>query len=294
MKHSFSALGVSAAVEQALAALGFAEPFFIQSLVLPDAIAGRDILAKSPTGSGKTLAFGIPIVERLDRDSARPEALVLVPTRELAIQVAEEVELVRVGEGPPGRSRLRRHARRLAGEAAQGRAHRRRDAGPSPGSDRAQARLARRHPHPRPRRGRPDARHGLPPAGREDPPQRPEGAADHALLGDARRRGRRARRQLHRGSRALRGAARDLERRRRHPARLRVGDTGRQGRHARRAARRRRGALARLRAHEARRRPPRAEACAARRRRRRDARRHGPVAARARARAVPLGSRPPP
>ena len=91
MKHSFSALGVSAAVEQALAALGFAEPFFIQSLVLPDAIAGRDILAKSPTGSGKTLAFGIPIVERLDRDSARPEALVLVPTRELALQVAEEV-----------------------------------------------------------------------------------------------------------------------------------------------------------------------------------------------------------
>jgi ATP-dependent RNA helicase RhlE len=91
MKHSFSALGVSAAVEQALAGLGFAEPFFIQSLVLPDAIAGRDILAKSPTGSGKTLAFGIPIVERLERDGGRPEALVLVPTRELALQVAEEV-----------------------------------------------------------------------------------------------------------------------------------------------------------------------------------------------------------
>ena len=65
MKHSFSALGVSAAVEQALAALGFAEPFFIQSLVLPDAIAGRDILAKSPTGPGKTHAFALPYVAQL-------------------------------------------------------------------------------------------------------------------------------------------------------------------------------------------------------------------------------------
>ena len=91
MKHSFSALGVSAAVEQALAARGMVEPFYIQSLVLPDAIAGRDILAKSPTGSGKTLAFGVPLVERVNVDGSTPEALVLVPTRELAIQVAEEV-----------------------------------------------------------------------------------------------------------------------------------------------------------------------------------------------------------
>ncbi len=52
---------------------------------------GRDILAKSPTGSGKTLAFGVPIVERLSEDGNRPEALVLVPTRELALQVAEEI-----------------------------------------------------------------------------------------------------------------------------------------------------------------------------------------------------------
>jgi superfamily II DNA/RNA helicase len=58
---------------------------------LPEAIAGRDILAKSPTGSGKTLAFGLPIVERLDSRSAQPAALVLVPTRELALQVAEEI-----------------------------------------------------------------------------------------------------------------------------------------------------------------------------------------------------------
>jgi ATP-dependent RNA helicase RhlE len=91
MEQSFSALGVSAAVEQALAAGGIVEPFRIQSLVLPDAIAGRDILAKSPTGSGKTLAFGIPLVERIAPTGGRPEALVLVPTRELALQVAEAV-----------------------------------------------------------------------------------------------------------------------------------------------------------------------------------------------------------
>jgi superfamily II DNA/RNA helicase len=91
MQQSFSALGVSAAVERALAALDIVEPFRIQSLVLPDAIAGRDVLAKAPTGSGKTLAFGIPLVERISPGGATPEALVLVPTRELALQVADAI-----------------------------------------------------------------------------------------------------------------------------------------------------------------------------------------------------------
>ena len=91
MQQSFNALGVSAAVEHALAGRGIVEPFRIQSLVLPDALAGRDVLAKSPTGSGKTIAFGIPLAERTPRDAGTPGALVLVPTRELALQVAEEV-----------------------------------------------------------------------------------------------------------------------------------------------------------------------------------------------------------
>src|SRR4029077_5637165 len=90
-QESFSTLGVSAAVEQALAAHGRVEPFKIQTLVLPDAPAGRDVLAKAPTGSGKTLAFAIAIVERLDAGAAAPGALVLAPTRELALQVAEEI-----------------------------------------------------------------------------------------------------------------------------------------------------------------------------------------------------------
>ena len=91
MQHSFRALGVSDAVERALADLDIVEPFRIQSLVLPDALAGRDVLAKAPTGSGKTLAFGVPLVERTTGFTKAPEALVLVPTRELAIQVASSI-----------------------------------------------------------------------------------------------------------------------------------------------------------------------------------------------------------
>jgi superfamily II DNA/RNA helicase len=88
---TFSQLGASAPVVQALKRRGIEAPFEIQGLVLSDAIAGRDVLAKSKTGSGKTLAFGIPIVERLDASTRRPSALVLVPTRELAVQVADEI-----------------------------------------------------------------------------------------------------------------------------------------------------------------------------------------------------------
>ena len=99
MQHSFRALGVSVDVEQALAARGIVEPFRIQTLVLPDAIGGRDVLAKSPTGSGKTLAFGVPLIERAPVDGKMPAALVLVPTRELALQVCEELEPLAAARG---------------------------------------------------------------------------------------------------------------------------------------------------------------------------------------------------
>lgn len=68
--------------------------FAIQAMVLRDAMAGRDVLARSRTGSGKTLAFAVPIVERLAHDQASPGALILVPTRELASQVAEEFRAI--------------------------------------------------------------------------------------------------------------------------------------------------------------------------------------------------------
>jgi ATP-dependent RNA helicase RhlE len=92
--QSFRELGVSPRVVDVLAARSINHPFTIQARVLPDALAGLDILAKSPTGSGKTLAFAIPIVERTGTDDRRPGALVLVPTRELARQVADELAAI--------------------------------------------------------------------------------------------------------------------------------------------------------------------------------------------------------
>jgi ATP-dependent RNA helicase RhlE len=94
MNESFSDLGVAEPIVSALARRSIVTPFSIQALVLPDALAGNDVLARSPTGSGKTLAFAVPIAQRLEPRDARPSALVLVPTRELAIQVAEELEEV--------------------------------------------------------------------------------------------------------------------------------------------------------------------------------------------------------
>ena len=89
---SFAELGVSAPVIQALTGKGITEPFKIQSLVMVDALAGRDILAKSRTGSGKTLAFAIPMIERLAGTPRKPVGLILVPTRELAVQVTDEIK----------------------------------------------------------------------------------------------------------------------------------------------------------------------------------------------------------
>jgi superfamily II DNA/RNA helicase len=90
-QHTFRELGVSSTIVDALSARSIHEPFPIQALVLPDALAGIDVLAKSPTGSGKTLAFAVPIVERTVATDPRPTALVLVPTRELAAQVTAEL-----------------------------------------------------------------------------------------------------------------------------------------------------------------------------------------------------------
>ena len=90
-QQSFRRLGVSAPVVEALAARNITQPFDIQERVLPDALSGLDVLVRSPTGSGKTLAFALPIVERTEPADGRPSALVLVPTRELAAQLTEEI-----------------------------------------------------------------------------------------------------------------------------------------------------------------------------------------------------------
>ena len=92
MKHAtFAELGVSEVVVDELAKRGIEKPFAVQGMVIPDVLAGHDVLAQSPTGSGKTLAFGVPLVERLKDSDARPSALVLAPTRELALQIVEDL-----------------------------------------------------------------------------------------------------------------------------------------------------------------------------------------------------------
>jgi ATP-dependent RNA helicase RhlE len=96
---SFADLGASDAVIRALAGRGVEAPFEIQAMVIPDALAGHDVLAKSRTGSGKTFAFGIPIVERLAGAPAKPAAVILVPTRELASQVTDELTIVAQAKG---------------------------------------------------------------------------------------------------------------------------------------------------------------------------------------------------
>ncbi len=92
MKHeTFAELGVSELVAGELAQRGITTPFAVQKMVIPDVLAGQDVLAQSPTGSGKTLAFGVGMVERLKDTDARPSALVLAPTRELAIQIVDDL-----------------------------------------------------------------------------------------------------------------------------------------------------------------------------------------------------------
>ncbi|HEY2719446.1 MAG TPA: DEAD/DEAH box helicase [Solirubrobacteraceae bacterium] len=88
---TFADLGVSEVVTGELSQRGIDSPFAVQSLVIPDVLAGHDVLAQSPTGSGKTLAFGIPLVERIKDSDPRPSALVLAPTRELASQIVDDL-----------------------------------------------------------------------------------------------------------------------------------------------------------------------------------------------------------
>src|SRR5712691_2944354 len=94
---TFSELGLAVRLVEALAARSIDTPFAIQARALPDALAGRDVLGRAQTGSGKTLAFGLPVLVRLAASAGKrrekaPRALVLVPTRELAGQVADAIE----------------------------------------------------------------------------------------------------------------------------------------------------------------------------------------------------------
>ena len=166
-ESTFASIGLSADIVRELAAQGIESPFQIQTRVIPAALAGQDVLAKAPTGSGKTLAFAIPIVERLVRGDGRPSALMLVPTRELAVQVTEVLAGF-AGPRPRGRIRLRRRADSGAGREGEEGPCARRHAGPPAGPDGSSPRLTRRRLGARARRSRQDARHGIQAAGRQD------------------------------------------------------------------------------------------------------------------------------
>jgi len=86
---SFQELGLPAPVLEALSALGYESPSPIQARTIPLLLEGRDVLGQAQTGTGKTAAFALPVLAGIDVTDTAPQALVMVPTRELAIQVAE-------------------------------------------------------------------------------------------------------------------------------------------------------------------------------------------------------------
>ena len=86
---TFNELGLRPELLAALTALGYEEPTPIQADAIPQLLAGRDVLGQAATGTGKTAAFALPALQLLDGPARRPIALVLVPTRELAVQVSE-------------------------------------------------------------------------------------------------------------------------------------------------------------------------------------------------------------
>ncbi|MBW3606421.1 MAG: DEAD/DEAH box helicase [Actinobacteria bacterium] len=97
--RSFEDLGVDTAVIKALADAGITEPFPIQQLSLPMALTGADLIGQARTGTGKTLAFGIPLVQRVDPDAGHIQALVIVPTRELCLQVHDDLVIAGATRG---------------------------------------------------------------------------------------------------------------------------------------------------------------------------------------------------
>src|SRR5687768_7401073 len=88
---SFSDLDLSDHILQGLEAAGYKQPTLVQVKAIPPALEGRDVIVQARTGTGKTAAFGLPLLELLDPDLRRVQALVLAPTRELAHQVTDEI-----------------------------------------------------------------------------------------------------------------------------------------------------------------------------------------------------------
>ena len=87
----YSELQCSEAIHKAVERMGFAEMTEIQEKTIPLMLAGHDVIAKAPTGTGKTCAFGIPVAEHIQPENKYPQAVIMAPTRELAIQICDEL-----------------------------------------------------------------------------------------------------------------------------------------------------------------------------------------------------------
>jgi ATP-dependent RNA helicase DeaD len=88
---NFNSLPINEDIKKALASLNYQQPTEVQEKVIPAALQKKDLVVKSQTGSGKTAAFGIPICELIDWEENKPQALILTPTRELAVQVKQDI-----------------------------------------------------------------------------------------------------------------------------------------------------------------------------------------------------------
>ena len=126
---TFRELGVVPEICDALERAGITVPFAIQEMTLSVGLLGTDLIGQARTGTGKTLAFGIPVLQRsiaphdpayAEMPQGKPQALIVAPTRELALQVSDDLALASKDQRPAGAHRLRR--RRLRGPARRARA----------------------------------------------------------------------------------------------------------------------------------------------------------------------------
>ena len=92
----FDSFGLSEATMRAIRNKGYEISTPVQAGCIPPMLEGKDVIAKAPTGTGKTMAFGIPIIERIDPESEEVQAVILAPTRELAMQITDEMRQIAV------------------------------------------------------------------------------------------------------------------------------------------------------------------------------------------------------
>lgn len=159
----FDQMDISTEVLKAIEKMGFTEPSTVQAKTIPLMMSGVDIMAIAPTGTGKTCAFGIPMLEYMDLKDKRIQEVVLCPTRELAVQIGEEltklaafIPQVRIAVLYGGQPHCQA-AQRPQAHAADYRGHPRAAAGPHEPGQRAPGRGA----HHGPGRSRRDAEYGL-------------------------------------------------------------------------------------------------------------------------------------